>query len=361
MDSVVIVGAGVFGAALADRLARDGVAVTLVSAHEPGDALTSSGGETRLLRSAHGTEAWYARSARRAADLWRELDPALLEPCGLAWLARREDGWEATSERVLRDEGIPVERLDPGGAAELFPGMAVDDLAFVLFEPEAGVLRAQDATRALVTRAVQAGTRVLRGRAQPDGPRVRLGEDVLEADRVVWACGSWLGELFPGVAPVRPALQEVFFFDTGTPPGPGWVDYDGAFYGHGNIDARGIKVCPDVEGPSFDPDGPRPGDPARARAAAAYLAQRFPAHAGASLLSSSTCPYELTPDTHFIAAPHPEHEGVWLYGGGSGHGFKHGPALAECMASWLAGEERPEPRFGLRPRAPETSLRTAGS
>src|SRR5882762_8219431 len=98
MPSVVIVGAGVFGAALADKLARDGWDVTLVDQHEPGDPRASSGGETRLLRSCHGAEAWYARSARRAATLWRELDPALLVESGVAWFARRENGWEAESE-----------------------------------------------------------------------------------------------------------------------------------------------------------------------------------------------------------------------------------------------------------------------
>jgi glycine/D-amino acid oxidase-like deaminating enzyme len=70
--------------------------------------------------------------------------------------------------------------------------------------------------------------------------------------------------------------------------------------------------------------------------------------------------YELTADTHFIAAPHPEHEHVWLLGGGSGHGFKHAPALAERMECWLRGDEPPDPRFSLGPRQVDRSLRTAG-
>jgi glycine/D-amino acid oxidase-like deaminating enzyme len=68
----------------------------------------------------------------------------------------------------------------------------------------------------------------------------------------------------------------------------------------------------------------------------------------------------LTPDTHFVAAPHPEHPHVWLLGGGSGHGFKHGPALAERMQAWLTGDEPADPRFALGPRHVDRSLRTAG-
>jgi glycine/D-amino acid oxidase-like deaminating enzyme len=187
-----------------------------------------------------------------------------------------------------------------------------------------------------------------------------LGAKTLEADRVVWACGSWLGRLFPGIAPVRATRQDVFFYEAGEEwRTPGWVDYDGAFYGHGSLDGLGVKTCPDAEGPPLDPDGAR--EPGPGERAAAYLAHRFPALEGAPLRSASACAYELTPDTQFLAAPHPEHPNVWIYGGGSGHGFKHGPALAERMAAWLAGDEPPEPRFGLHPRAPETSLRTAGS
>ena len=64
---------------------------------------------------------------------------------------------------------------------------------------------------------------------------------------------------------------------------------------------------------------------------------------------------------HFVMAPHPDHDGrVWLLGGGSGHGFKHGPALAERFEPWLRGAEEPEPRFGLGARRGDVSLRTAG-
>ena len=53
MPSVVVVGGGIFGSALADRLVGDGWDVTLVDAFEPGDPRTESGGDTRMLRYSH--------------------------------------------------------------------------------------------------------------------------------------------------------------------------------------------------------------------------------------------------------------------------------------------------------------------
>jgi glycine/D-amino acid oxidase-like deaminating enzyme len=87
------------------------------------------------------------------------------------------------------------------------------------------------------------------------------------------------------------------------------------------------------------------------------LALRFPALAGAPLVGTRSCPYSLTEDTNFLIAPHPEHEHVWLFGGGSGHGFKHGPALAEYMERLLNGDEEPSEAFGLGARAPGGGLR----
>jgi sarcosine oxidase len=362
MPSAVVIGAGVFGASLADRLAREGWEVTLVERLEPGHPRAESGGETRLIRCSHGPDDFYARSARRALELWRELGGGVLEESGVTWFARREDGWEADSERVLRAEGIPVERLEPSEAARLFPSLAIDDLAFALHEPEAGVLRAAEGVRALVRRAREAGARLVIGDARPAGGAVELVEGTLEADAVVWACGAWLGRLFPGLAPLRVTFQQLVLFDA--PPewsGPGWVDFDAAFYGHSRVERVGFKVGPDMDGPEVDPDR-RPLEASAEAIARAreYLAHRFPSLAGAPVASAPGCHYGLTPDGEFLFAPHPEHESVWLLGGGSGHGYKHGPALAEHVAAVLAGRAQPEPRFALGERTPARSLRTAG-
>jgi len=370
MPSAVVVGAGVFGASLARRLVRDGWQVTLVEQVQPGHERAPSGGESRLVRCSHGADAWYTCSARRARELWRELETEtgerLFEEAGVAWFARRPRGWEADSEQTLRAQGIPVERLDLGAAQRLFPSLDTTGLRFVLFEPEAGAIRAAVATRALASSAVASGATLVTAGARPDGARVALDDGrTLEADAVVWACGPWLAGLFGDLVSLRVTRQDLFLFDGGPawamPPTPGWVDYDGAAYGVGDLDGDGFKVASDVEGPPFDPStGERTPPPGAEEVARAYVAQRFPALADAPITRAVTCTYALTPDTHFIAAPHPEHASVWLLGGGSGHGFKHGPALAEHVAAVLSGDEPPDARFALGPRGASRSLRTAG-
>jgi glycine/D-amino acid oxidase-like deaminating enzyme len=362
MPSVIVCGAGVFGAAGARRLALDGWDVTLVEPVAPGHVRAGSGGESRLIRCSHGADAWHTASARRALGLWREVDPRLVVEAGVAWFARREDGWEAASEATLREQGIACERVDP---ATLFPSVRADDLAFTLFEPEAGILRARDATRTLAEQAVAAGARLVHAAGRPDGPRVLAGGEVLEADHVLWACGAWLPRLFGELVSLRVTQQDVLFFGAGaewaTPGVPGWVDYDGAAYGLGDLDGRGVKVSPDVEGPPIDVEAAdRQVLPEHIASARAYLARRFPALDGAPLVGTRVCQYEVTVDTRFVIAPHPQHASVWLMGGGSGHGFKHAPALAERIAAWLTGAEPPEPMFALGARAFDTALRTAG-
>jgi sarcosine oxidase len=378
VPSAVVVGAGIFGAALADRLVADGWQVTLVDQFEPGDPRSESGGETRLLRYSHGPEPLYTQLAYRARSLWRELGSHVLIEAGVVWFARRDGGWEAESERVMRAAGVPVERLEPGAVERLFPSLRVADLEFGLLEPEAGVLRAGDGVRALVARARSGGLRVERGTARPEGARVLVGErladgrsgrptsPVLEADHVVWACGAWLGPLFPGLVLLRVTRQDVALFDVpldwATPGAPGWVDFDSSFYGHGLIEPYGMKVSCDAEGDEVDPSArPERAAEGSIRRSREYLAHRFPALAGSALRSAPVCHYSLTADGGFLFARHPEHERVWLLGGGSGHGYKHGPAVAERVAAVLSGVEEPEPRFGLGERTVSRALRTAGS
>jgi sarcosine oxidase len=363
-SSAVVVGAGVLGSSVADRLARSGWSVRHVEALAPGHVRSGSGDESRLIRASHGADALHTRMSRRALELWRELDPALVAPAGVAWFARRADGWEADSEATLRALGIPCERVDP---ELLFPSVRTDDLAFTLLEPEAGILHARVACRALADRAVAAGAERIRAVARPDGERVVLDDGrVLEADVVVWACGAWMPALFGDVLSLRITQQDVFYFAApgawATPGVPGWVDYGGPAYGLGDLDGRGLKVAPDVDGPPFDAqNGERRVHPEHERFAREYLAHRFPALAGTPLIGARTCQYEITEDTWFVAAPHPEHgTRVWLLGGGSGHAFKHGPALGERMEAWITGTEAAEPRFGLGPRSADTSLRTIG-
>ncbi|MDX1622302.1 MAG: FAD-dependent oxidoreductase, partial [Nitriliruptorales bacterium] len=199
--TAIVVGAGVFGASTAWRFQQRGWDVTLVEAVQPGHVRASSGGRSRLIRFAHGDDVWHTRSVIRAMDGWEELEAVtgedLLVRCGVAWFAREDDGWEAAAAAVLEAEGVEAERMTGDEAQSLYPSLRTDDLAFVLYEPDAGVLRAARAVRALTSALRAAGGRVLAGQAQPHGTAVVVDEQRLTADAVVWACGPWLPRLFP--------------------------------------------------------------------------------------------------------------------------------------------------------------------
>ena len=341
MSSAFVVGAGVFGAATARELALRGWDVTLAEQYAPGTVRSASGGDTRLLRVAHGDADWYAAMAWDARAKWIELQEAtgtrIWEPIGLAWFARRDDGFEQRSRASLQRLGVPCEWLSPDDARGLYPSLRVDDLASVLFAPEAGVLQAR---------------RYESARCLPaDEPR---------ADVVVWACGPWLASLFPEVE-LKVTRRDVFFFggDGSWRGTPGFCDYDAAFYGHGEVGGLGVKIAPDLPGEEIDPDTvDRIPLPSWEQSAREYAAHRFPALAGAPVIGTRVCQYDLSADTHFIVDRHPGNSSWWLIGGGSGHGFKHGPAFGEYVADCIEGRREREPFHALGARSGDAGLRT---
>ena len=355
MSTAVVVGAGVFGASTARELAHRGWRVTLLEQYTPGTVRSASGGDTRLLRFAHGDVEWYTSSARRALELWHELaretGTRLFEPVGVAWLDSGPGDFLRSSEATFARLGIAHERLTPEEARRLYPSLAVDDLRSVLFEPQAGILHARRATQAL-THGLAVETR----RASAEEPP--------RADVVVWACGAWLPQVFPGLVELKITRRDVFFFgvDGSWAGTPGFADYDGLFYGHGEVGGLGMKIAPDWPGEPVDPDTlERVPLPENERGAREYAARRFPTLTRAPLVGARVCQYALTTDTHFLVARHPEHADWWLVGGGSGHGFKHGPALGEYVADCVEDRREPEPFHALGPRTGQAGLRTATS
>lgn len=175
----------------------------------------------------------------------------------------------------------------------------------------------------------------------------------------VFACGAWLPKLFPGLLGNRifPTRQEVFFF--APPPGdvsftapnlPVWIDFTHplAPYGFPDLESRGCKLAFDRHGPAIDPDaGDRQLTAEGIAEARQFLAERFPALKNAPLNESRVCQYENTSNGDFLIDRHPQWENIWLVGGGSGHGFKHGPAIGEYVAARILNRADPEPRFSL--------------
>jgi len=367
---VVVVGAGAFGGWTALELRRRGARVTLVDAWGPGNARASSGGETRVIRATYGARAVYTKLAARALKLWQAYDAkwqrGFFHKTGALWMFGADDSFGRASAATVRAQGLPIDELSPQDAAKRFPQIAFDGISSALWEPEAGFLFARRACEHVVQRFVAEGgdyrQAAVRAPAQIDGsPLRRLALDAgppLEADAFLFACGPWLGALFPDVIgrKVTPTRQEVYYF--GTPPGdtrfldpamPVWVDYrDRLMYGIPGNANRGFKVADDTAGPVFDPTNEsRDATPAGIASARAFLKLRFPALADAPLLGSEVCQYEASPDSHFIVDRHPAAPNVWIAGGGSGHGFKMGPAIGEHLASVILGTAAPDPQFAL--------------
>lgn len=365
---VVVVGAGAFGGWTAYWLARAGASVTLLDAWGPGNMRASSGGETRVIRGSYGDRAVYTRMAARALRLWRnaerEWDRRVYVPTGALWMFGDDDGFARSSEPVMRAEGLPFERPSVEEARRQWPQIAFDGVKSLMFEREAGYLLARQSCALVVERAQAAGVTYRIGAARPvsaSRPLDRLplvsGQSVT-ADTFVFACGPWLGQIFPDVIGVRitPTRQETFYF--GSAAGdtrfdetslPVWVDYgDRLLYGIPGNAHRGFKIADDSHGVEFDPtNGRRELSERQIAAARAFMARRFPALADAPLLGGEVCQYENSPDSHFIVDRHPSASNVWIVGGGSGHGFKMGPALGEIVAAVVLKDGTPDPQFRL--------------
>jgi glycine/D-amino acid oxidase-like deaminating enzyme len=275
--------------------------------------------------------------------------------------------------RVHRRLGLPTELLDNAAMRRRFPQFDFDGIAAGLYEPHFGALMARRAVQTLVAEFVRNGGVYRQAQILPPDwsgaalPQVTVaGGETLRANRFVFACGPWLGRLFPGLLGHRifPTRQEVFFF--APPPGeisfeparlPGWADFNGGdiFYGFPDLEGRGFKIAHDKHGPPMDPDtGDRlPTGPALAEARA-FMEQRFPRMAGRPLNEARVCQYENSSNGDFLIDRHPAWENVVLVGAGSGHGFKHGPAVGRYAAELALGQLRaPEPRFSLASKAEE--------
>ena len=364
---VAVAGAGVFGTWIAYQLRLAGASVLLLDAYGPGNSRASSGGESRIIRLGYGPDEIYSRSAQRSLVLWKQLfeqTENLFQNTGMLWLARDHDRYCEATLATLQRIGANYERLDHDELVRRFPQLAFGPVTWGILEPEAGMLLARRAVQAVVSRARAAGVDYLEEAVTPprsgSGKVASIegvsGKEIL-AEHFVFACGPWLPKLFPDLLGklIHVTRQEVFFF--GVPAGdesfnagvmPAWIDFNDLVYGIPNLDGRGFKIAIDAHGPEFDPDtGERVVTSSGLEAVRKYIAQRVPLLANAPVTETRVCQYENTSNGDFLIDRHPEFENVWLVGGGSGHGFKHGPVVGEYVTQMISGRGEPQPRFSL--------------
>ena len=371
---IAVIGAGAFGGWTALHLLERGARVTLLDAWGPGNSRASSGGETRIMRGTYGPDQPYTELAARALKLWtkyeRRWKKRFLHRTGVLWMASsRDDAYERGSLAPLRQARIKFQELSTTEMKKRWPQVNFADVRWGILEPECGYLDARASCQAVVDAFVAQGGVYRQVAVSPEGledaatgARLRSitlsNGSRLKADYYVFACGPWLGKLFPQTlgSVIRPTKQDIFFF--GTPAGdsrftdahlPVWGDHgERFFYGIPGSDRRGFKVADDTRGSAFDPtSGERVVSPATLKRVREYIAFRFPAMKDAPLIETRVCQYEQTSDSHFIVDRHPRMENVWLLGGGSGHGFKHGPALGEMMAGLILKDDEPNAAWRL--------------
>jgi glycine/D-amino acid oxidase-like deaminating enzyme len=346
---VAVIGAGAFGGWTALHLRNAGADVTLVDAWGPGNSRASSGGETRVIRAIYGPDRVYVEMVKRSFELWSAIREPIYTETGVLWMHRGDDSYVRSSLPVLTELGFAVDHLSIAEAKKRYPQIDFRGVKSVWFERRGGALSARRACEVVRDAFVQAGGmyRVERVNGLKDAKR-------FNADAVVFACGPWLGKLFPDVIGdrVRPTRQEVYYFgppagsDRWAPPRmPIWIDFGPhIIYGLPDLHGRGFKVADDTRGPVFDPStGNRTPTAAGIARARQLLSERFPELANAPLVSAEVCQYENSPDGNLIIDRHPAANNVWIAGGGSGHGFKLSPAVGELVAQAIvSGKQIPE-------------------
>ena len=372
---VVVVGAGAFGGWTALHLREKGASVTLLDAYGPGNSRASSGGETRQIRAGYEDRELYTLWVLKAFDAWKarqeEFGRRLFYETGRLLLAPEWDESLKTTKTVLDKFKVPNEVLTPAELRRRYPQMNPEAVGIALFEPTTGVLMAREGCIAVAEAFQKKGGRFRIGKAKPgraSGGRLldvalQDGSSVAGSS-FVFACGPWLGKVFPDIFKKKlfTPRRDVFFF--GTPAGddrfsyPNFPNYSEdaslGYYGFPSIDHRGFKVCPVGELVAFDPDtDERVVSSYQVKRARDYLALRFPALKDQPVVETRVCQLEMSVDEHFIIQKHPAFENVWLVGGGSGHGYKHGPVVGEHVADRVLGKDR-EPEleaiFRLKPQ-----------
>ncbi len=364
---VAVIGAGVFGAWTAWHLARRGQRVALIEAYGPAHSRASSGGESRIVRMGYGADEFYTQWSQRSLAAWKEFfakakQPLFLET-GVLWMAGKEDVRLRETAATLKRCAVVFEEYDRTALEKRYPQIGLDGIGRGILEPKSGALLARRAVAAVVEDAVRLGVeyrcaQVANPREAGPVEHITTGHgERIAAGQFIFACGAWLGKVFPDVLGSRifPSRQEVFFF--GIPAGdarfappalPTFLFQADESYGMPDLETRGLKIALDRHGERTDPD-----TQSRIVSASAieeirrYVARRFPALRDAPIVETRVCQYENTSSGDFLIDRHPEKENVWFAGGGSGHGFKHGPTVGEYVAGQLLDGAPAEPRFSL--------------
>jgi sarcosine oxidase len=389
---VVIVGAGAWGSWTSYHLRQRGVRVTLIDQYGAGNSRSTSGDETRGVRSSYGdrtTVALWSKWARAAIVRWGEFDKEwapvfrtrfFMTTGDVIMRATDEPFLKLTREQWAKD-GVPHEVLDGAEVRKRWPVIKADDITIAITEPDAGVVRARASTQAVAAISQKMGTQFVLGRVRP-GPIVNGKMDgvvmddgtVIRGDQYVFACGPWLQKMFPELMKNRMRIPLGYVMYYGTPVGDTRFTYPNlpSFNFPGvtgwpvlPTDSRGFRVRGAVAAPipvatttasnipaavtpaaATAPVDPAQNDPDlstrwanqdRLDGTRRFVQQRFPALANAPLLETRSCHYEQSINRDFIVDHVPGVSNAWIAGVGQAEGFKFSPIVGEYVAQRVMG------------------------
>jgi sarcosine oxidase len=352
------VGAGAFGGWTALYLREMGFSVTLVDQYGPGNSRAASGGESRQIRAGYGERELYTRWVLQAFERWKAREAAwgkrIFFQTGQLTLAREWTKELTDTKRVFDRLGVKYEIVKHDDLVRQYSQMNTEGIAFAIYTPSTGVLKAREGCVAVAQAFEKQGGRFVTAKVDLGNRSGNTLEDValstgqrLAAQTFVFACGPWLPKVFPSVMKNKLITPRRVVFFYGTPPGderftypnfPTWAVDDA--YGFPSIEGKGFKAVPTFARVLVDPDTQERTPTAdELRGGRELVTKWFPALAQQPLVESKVCQQEDSVDDHFIVNQHPELSNVWLVGGGSGHGYKHGIMLGEYVANRVVGKD----------------------
>jgi len=369
----VVIGAGVFGAWTAHHLRTSGHSVLLVDALGAGHSKSSSGGKTRIIRIGYGNKELYSEWALNSLNKWKilstETNETLFNNTGVLWINHEHHSYVNDTFKTLNKLNVAVESLSANEVSTRYPAFNVEGISGAVLEPASGILQADHAITTLIERIKQNGVdyrvaavRSFRPHKNIDAIKLSDGTKV-SAGGFIFACGPWLPKVFPHLLSplLRITRQEVFFIRSkdnaqraNSIPIPAWIDFHEGIYSLPDIDGHGTKIGLTKLGPIFDPDHVDRTPSKKVQTASLLAASvRIPKLRNARVVDATVCQYSNTSTGHLILDRHPNHHNVWLIGGGSGHGFKLGPAVGAYMASLVEDSSQPVAEFSIRTKNPE--------
>lgn len=375
-----IVGAGIFGLSAALELVRRKHAVTVFDQGEPPFERAASCDYSKVLRFEYGPVCpLYVPLVEESRTRYRALEARAGKPLyvetGVLALARAFDPsrHEWLSHNYLVEHDYPVEVWTPAEARRRYPQFSYAGIEAVTWNAAGGYVRASDAVRATAASAREAGAtlvvgaRVLGvqeeagaalvsfaaaaggGAGAPANRLVGSAGDALRFDAVLMAAGAWFGRLVPTLAQhVAPACQFVTYYRPrdraafAPPAFPVWMHdlVDSGWYGVPAGEEGLVKVARHQPAEPADPDAPRVVLEEDRAASRAFVAEHLPALGADTYAEDRGCLYAMTGDGHFLIDRLPGCARLYVAGGGSGHGFKLGPAVGRLAADLVERGER---------------------